>query len=246
MRPTPLLLTLLTACSTGEIELDLHRITVGSEEAVDLATFVRNRAGGSAAWQQVRNLVFTFAGQRRLFWDVEGEKIRIENLAPVPGGWHVLVHDLRTGRDLIAGPPDAEGRPVSAWPLWYHDTYWLLANLKVLDPGSRLLLDPRQPDDPPAVRRLHLWFEKVGPNPENEYVLHIDTVTGDILRWDFFERAGAAPRSHRFERYEQVGPLRLSLSRVPIGDAPRVELTDVAVNVRMPADIWQAAEPRLR
>jgi hypothetical protein len=237
------LLLPLAACSQWGREYEVHQVAAGTVEAVELAEQVRERAGGLAGWRRVRNLAFTFDGQRRVFWDVEGQKVRIENLAPEPREWSVLVHDLATGRDLIGAPAGAT--TVSARAFWQNDTFWLLAPLKLLDPGARLALDPRDPADAPGVRRLHLRYAPGSATPDDEYVLHVDTVAGDVLQWDRWHGGAAAPRSWRFEEYATVGPLRLSLRRTPAGDGTPLEFRDLLLNASAPPAIWRAPAPIL-
>lgn len=227
----------------------------GDEAALALARKVRAYAGGDEAWAKVDNIVLTFMGQRRLLWDVRAGKVRIEPILkpgqpPGRGLDLPLVYDIDQDRGARLGPAEIARRvplqpTATARGQWTNDFYWLLVPLKVLDAGVKLSIDARQDDDPEDVARLHLRFDAVGMTPSNEYVLHVETETGKIVRWDYFVNAKVPPRSWGFAGYRKVGPLNLSLSRPALGEGPDIELTDVAVNVELPADIWTAAEPRI-
>jgi hypothetical protein len=226
----------------------------GSDEALALARQVRDFAGGEAALSQVKHLVFTFAGSRRLFWSLAEQKVRVENLAPAPGPgvrgqhWEVLVYDHGAGEDLLRSPPKPHPQApnLSARSMWINDTYWLLVPLKVLDDGVVLSIDPRGDDDPEGVARLRLAFDGVGITPKDQYVLHVETATGKVLRWDYWRDPKRAPASWRFEGWTQLGPVRLALSHPPVDEGARgarsIELSDVVVNGPVPEAVWTSTE----
>lgn len=225
----------------------------GTPDALALARRVHRFAGGAEGWRKVKNLVFTFLGRRRIFWDVESGKVRIETMSQPgrrPGrgaAWGILVYDIaKDAGESLVGNPGMRGASHSARSIWINDTYWLLVALKVLDPGVRLSIDEREDDDAKGVQRLRLAFAKVGLTPQNEYVLHVEDATGKVVQWDFYRDAEASPRSWRFADYRRIGPLTLSLSR-PMLDAPRrvFQLSDVAINITPPRDVWTAKKPLL-
>ena len=219
----------------------------GSPQALALARKVRDFAGGAAGWAQVETLTLTFNGARRLFWDVAAGKVRVENLTPAGergNPWTIAVYDVREGRDLLQRSTAPQAPRVSARQMWVNDFYWLLAPLKVLDPGVQLSIEPGRGGDAEAgagedLQRLRLRFAPgTGMTPDNEYVLHVEPATGKVVRWDYYRRAGAEPRSWRFEDYTVVGPLRLSLWRPAIGAEGGIRLSGVAVDAKVPADVW--------
>ena len=229
----------------------------GSKAALALAQRVFDYAGGQAGLSKAHNVAFTFqAGQssRRLFWDFRARRVRVEYPDPPRGALgapiSVLVFDIAKDENILRHPPRPNRRAprVSAKSTWINDSYWLLVTLKVLDPGVVVSVDPPKPGDLTGIRRLRLRFQKVGITPKNEYVLHVDSDTGRVARWDYYRRGGANPprsRSWEFKDYRRVGPLRLSLSRPQIGAGPRqtpIQLLDVKVNVPAPKDVWTSTE----
>ncbi len=229
----------------------------GSKEALVLAQRVFDYAGGQAL-SKAHNVVFTFqAGQnrKRLFWDFRARKVRVEYPEPPANPAFgarisVLVFDIAKNENVLRHPPRPNPRAprVSAKRHWINDSYWLLVTLKVLDPGVILSLDKPKPGDLAGIRRLRLRFHKVGLTPKNQYVLHVESDTGRVVRWDYYRRSGVDQRrvrSWEFKDYRWVGPLRLSLSRPQFGNAARkidIQLLDVRVNVPTPKDVWTATE----
>jgi hypothetical protein len=217
----------------------------GDEAALALARRVHVFAGGDTGWEKVDNIVVTFAGMRRLLWDVSERKVRIESVGePRRDGWSgAVVYDIATEKaEQLVAPQRSRGQQTdparAAKGMWINDFYWLLVPLKVLDPGVALSIEPRAKDDAEGVARLRLRFDDVGLTPRNEYVLHVETETGKVVRWDYHSTADAPAASWRFAGYTQVGPLQLSLSRPRIGEGRAIELTDVAINVAVPEGIW--------
>jgi hypothetical protein len=222
--------------------------------ALALARRVHDYAGGAEGLRQVKNIVFTFSvrgSRRRQFWDLSASKVRVEfpkvkaRSLGVP--IHVLVFDIRQDENVLRYPPRPHPNAprVSAKSIWINDSYWLLAPLKVLDPGVQLSIDPRQDDDPAGIARLRLRFQAgTGLTPKNEYVLHVEQDTGRVTRWDFYRTAKARPRSWRFEDYRRIGSLRLSLDRPPIGERNGIHVgfSDVQVNPKAPARVWTSTE----
>jgi hypothetical protein len=226
----------------------------GSEEALALAKKVKDFAGGEAGMKEVRNVVFTFDGKHRIFWSLAEQKVRIESLGPPPAPeqrgqrWDVLVYDAAADESLLQAPPKPhENAPsLSGKSMWISDTFWLLAPLKVLDDGVILAVDPAVSGDEKGVKRLRLSFDKASLTPRGSYVLHVESDTGKLLRWDHYRSERSEPVSSRFERWTKVGPLTLALSHPPVDPSARnareIELSDVAVNVEAPKDVWTTWE----
>ena len=221
----------------------------GSTQALALARRVHEFAGGYGALDRVHNLVFTYAGGRRILWSLDEDKVRIETLAPPPPKgtigtyWEVLVYDIAADKSLLQAPPKPHPSApnISGKSMWLDDCYWLLLPLKVLDDGVVLAIDPLEPGDAAGVQRLRITFAGVGIHPENRYVLHVETRTGKVLRSDFQRTERSPIQSASWERWTRIGPLQLALLRVPVSAAKRaerdVEFSAVAVDVAVPEDI---------
>jgi len=218
----------------------------GSPEALALARKVQDFAGGAEAWAKVDTLLFTFSYIDRIFWDRRENKVRAETVRDRKEGenwapWKSAVYDIRAGTDVFKG---GEGELTglqafqSAKDKWINHTFWLLVPLKVLDPGTTLAIDQPQAGDAPGIQRLRLRFSDVGMTPDNQYVLYVEAATGRITRWDFYRNAEAKPLSWTFEKWTEVGGLKLALHHNPIGLGRPIHLADVHVNLEAPDGVW--------
>jgi hypothetical protein len=158
-------------------------------------------AHGLRAWASAPFLRFDFAvdrgngagAPRRHLWNRQTGEYRVEwssgedstyvaiiNVAdasgPAPSGTVYL-----NGTELV-GTQDSTRR-AQAYRAFVNDTYWLLAPLKVFDPGVNRTYAADSSTAEHDV--LHLTFGDVGLTPEDEYWLYVDTETGRLDRWAF-------------------------------------------------------------
>ena len=159
------------------------------------------RAHGAEAFASAPYLRFTFAldtpdGTRvvgRHLWDRTTGDYRVEWQSGPDTAYVALVNvrdvtdglpngtAYRNGTELT-GAAAKEARR-TAYQRFINDTYWLLAPLKVDDPGvNRTYL----PDSSTAVHDvLHLTFGDVGLTPDDQYWLYVSKDTGRLDRWAF-------------------------------------------------------------
>jgi hypothetical protein len=176
------------------------------ETAADsLALRITDGAGGLAAWDALPALAFEWtvirdsavASRASHVWDKRGNRYRVEWSAGqdsmvvaifAPSGFDP---DAPTGLAALNGEPlDGEAladRLGDAYGRFINDSYWLLAPLKVFDPGvSRGLA----PDSGAAV--LTLAFGPVGLTPGDRYWMHTD---GERLTgWSYALESGTVAR----------------------------------------------------
>lgn len=221
----------------------------GSEEALALAQKVYEFAGGAEGWAQVQNLVFTFNRMQRVFWDLRLGMVRVESVVEDPEAAARLPFDVAiydTMLEEAISPEGARGNAEAVAPAWINHTYWLLAPLKVLDPGVTLSIDPPEEGDAEGWQRLRLSFDEgTGLTSQNQYVLHVEAKTGRVTAWDFYPQPGAEKVTWGWEGYQQIGSLYLSLYRPSEGRAPDIRLEEVMVNVLPPRDVWTSSENQL-
>ena len=89
-----------------------------------------------------------------------------------------------------------------AYGRFINDTYWLLAPLKVYDPG----VNRRYAADSSTAEHevLRLTFGDVGLTPDDTYWLYVSTETGRLDRWSMRLQGmseGATPRSYTWTDY---------------------------------------------
>lgn len=163
-------------------------------------------AHGGAAWEQAPYLRFDFAVEQgeeevvvaRHLWNRTTGQYRVE-WSEEDTDWVALLN-LHSDEEPPVGQVFEDGQEVvgdaaeepleQAYQRYINDTYWLLAPLKVLDPGVNRSLgeadafgDDADISDDAAV--LDLTFGDVGLTPGDRYWLHIDPDTDRVQGWAF-------------------------------------------------------------
>lgn len=161
------------------------------------------KASGGENWSKVSELRFTFIVEQ------DGKQ-----LAHVEHQWNLVTgtdHVRWKGKDVtvnLATPAqDEEGK--GAYARWVNDSYWLLAPLKVLDPGVKLKHEGNKEIAGTSCEVLRLSFEQVGLTPSDQYVLYIDPQTKLVRAWDYIAKEGA-PMHGTWEKYETFEGLKLA------------------------------------
>jgi len=157
------------------------------------------KASGGENWSNVRSIEFTFNVS-------EGTTV----LASVKHVW-----DVRAGTDtvtwkgktvnvnVISPAPDTDSK--AAYARWVNDSYWLLAPLKLKDPGVQLRYQGREG----KFEVLRLSFAKVGLTPGDQYNFYIDPATHLVQRWDYMPKLDVK-MTGTWEDYKNFGGLLLS------------------------------------
>jgi hypothetical protein len=97
----------------------------------------------------------------------------------------------------------------AAFSRWTNDSYWLLAPLKVLDPGVKLSYEGQKDVGGTKCEALRLSFEQVGLTPQDQYVFYIDPATKLLHAWDYINKAGEVTHG-TWEKYVDHAGLKLS------------------------------------
>ena len=173
-----------------------------ADPAQELARQVWKASGGEN-WSKVKELRFTFVVE------AEGKEVaRAQhhwNLAT--GTDHVRWKDKDVTVNLAAPAQDEDGK--AAYARWVNDSYWLLAPLKVLDPGVKLTTEGVKDVDGAQLDTLRLSFEGVGLTPGDQYMLYVDPETKLVRAWDYMPTPEKSMRA-TWEKYETFGGLQLS------------------------------------
>ncbi len=228
--------------------------------ADSLAFFIAESAGGLAAWEAMPTLRFDFVAERdseevfraRHLWDRESAAYRVEY--PV-GEDSILVAvfstddfnmDAPTGKAYINGAPvdstEMAERLTDAYERYINDSYWLLAPLKLFDPGVHRNMAPDSSDAESKVLRLS--FENVGLTPGDRYWLRADS-TGRLMSWSFLLENGGEGY-YDWTDYEYIATPAGSLfvaTRKQAGS--RAVLTQVIPSDSLNRDIFLDPRPRL-
>lgn len=185
---------------------------------------------GIEAWKDGKRLAFTF------------------NVARPDGSTTSVKHDwdLTTGIDTVTW--DGKTESINAWDFnaetatedekaafarWTNDSYWLMAPLKIGDPGCNLETLGEGEIDGKTFTRLRLSFDKVGLTPGDQYVMYVDD-EGLVRYWDFLPNA-QRKTTWSWEGYEDFDGLILATEHKPVGDGARIFFTDVSFEKKQSA-----------
>jgi len=172
------------------------------EKAKQLAKDVWKASGGEN-WGKVKEMRFTFVVEQ------DGKPLN-----SAEHEWNVAAQTDRVkwkGKDvavnLAAPAQDEEGK--AGYARWVNDSYWLLAPLKILDPGVNLAYEGSKEMDGTNCEVLHVSFAQVGLTPGDQYRLYIDPGTKLVKAWDYMPKADMVMHGS-WEKYETFGGLKLA------------------------------------
>lgn len=161
------------------------------------------RASGGENWPKVKRLRFTFVVEQ------DGKE-----LVAARHDWDVMAGTDRVqwkGKDVtvnLRAPGDSEDAK-AAHARWINDSYWLLAPLKVLDPGVKLTYEGRSARASGTFELLRLAFDQVGLTPGDQYIFYIDPATKLLRAWDYIPKPETVMHG-TWDKYEDFGGLKLA------------------------------------
>ena len=172
------------------------------EKAQQLAREVWKASGGEN-WPKVKEIRFTFIVEQ------DGQQ-----LAKAEHHWDVAAgtdHVKWKGKEVtvrLAAPGEDEDAK-AAYARWVNDSYWLLAPLKVLDPGVKLTHEGTRDLNGAPHEALRLTFDGVGLTPGDQYLLYVDPQTKLVRAWDYIPKPDTVMHGS-WDKYEAFGGLQLS------------------------------------
>jgi hypothetical protein len=242
--------------------------TLTLESKADSVAFQLLDAHGADALASAPYLRFNFAVETpagttvvgRHLWDRSTGTYRVE----WSGGTDSTYVALIDVRDVTQGDPTgsvslngteltgqaARNARRQAYGRFINDTYWLLAPLKVFDPGVNRTY---RPDSSTAEHDvLHLTFNDVGQTPGDEYWLYVSTETGRLDRWAFHLQSMAEETPPRvFEWTADTtlqapdGPVRLATRKQVVGGERAILTYDIALPSSPPVGAFSDLNPML-
>ncbi len=161
------------------------------------------KASGGENWSKVKQLRFTFVVEQdgnqlasaQHEWDVAAQTD------------HVKWKDKDATVNIASPAQDELGK--SAFARWTNDSYWLLAPLKVLDPGVKLTYEGSKEMDGTTCEVLRMSFAQVGLTPGDQYVLYINPETHLLRSWDYIPKAETVMHG-TWDKYQDFGGLQLA------------------------------------
>lgn len=190
------MLTVLAAtavgCNRGSMRMDIPEIRTRADS---LALAVLDANGGRDAWESMRYLRFTFgtedaSGRNEVAWHLWDRARNSYRLEWVQGDSLVVAVfniDSRNGDvyvDGVAAEAEAERELLeTAYRRFINDTYWLMAPVKMLEPGvNREYVADSSNTEVDVVR---LTFDDVGLTPGDTFWMYIDRNTDVVVRWAY-------------------------------------------------------------
>lgn len=255
-----LLITLLLGC-TRATDPPVESAGPPLFSAADsLAFLITESAGGLATWESMSVLRFDWVSERdseevfraRHLWDRDAGDYRVEyevgEDSMLVAVFSVDGFDMAApaGNAFLNGVPvdstEMAERLTEAYQRFVNDSYWLLAPLKLFDPGVHRTLAPDSSDESSEV--LQLSFQNVGLTPGDRYWLRADS-TGRIVSWSFLLEDGAESH-YEWTDYEYVatpaGSLHVATRKQRNG---RAILTQILPTGLLDRDIFLDPNPRL-
>jgi hypothetical protein len=202
-------------------------------------------AQGGKSWEKARYLTFDFvvdtptrkAGPFKHAWDRYTGRYRVE----VPGEkGYVAFFDVNAPKDLGKAVILQNGTRVtgeaaaklleSAYGRFINDSYWLLAPLKVLDPGVNVADEGEGTFDGKPVRVLRLSFGNVGLTPGDVYRHFLDPKTSAMLGWEYqLQETQPPPTQWRWTEVKDFQGLKLSTVKTTLDGTKTIRLENVSV-----------------
>ena len=191
-------------------------------------------AGGPEAMAALPFLRFDFGVERegeretvaRHLWNRQTGAYRVE-WSRGPDSTYVALFDANTQEgqaylngDSLSGGDNAD-RLGEAYRRFINDSYWLLAPVKLFDPGvERAYVADSSGGDYDVVE---LTFGDVGLTPGDRYWVYVDKETGQMARWAFVlqNNPDAAARMYEWTDVQALqtsaGPVSLAASKRAMG-----------------------------
>jgi hypothetical protein len=195
------------------------RADENSAKAQQLATEVWRAAGGEH-WGDVREISFAFVVEQngKELMRAEHHWNLVENTDEVK--WK----DKSVKVNLASPATDDDGK--AGYARWVNDSYWLLAPLKLRDPGANLAYEGSKKIAGKQCEVVRLSFGKVGLTPGDQYLLYIDPAVNQITSWDYMPHPDTIAHM-TWDAYREAGGLVLSTEH-SLGDK-KIRIADLKV-----------------
>ncbi len=167
------------------------------------------KASGGDNWANTQRVRFTFDVERdgKVIMSATHDWDLARGVDTVT--WRDSSGEKTVAVDLKKDPATYTEDEKAAFARWTNDTYWLLAPLKINDPGTELASGGTVERDGKTVHVLKLSFARVGLTPGDQYHWYIDPQTDLPVAWDYIPNAQTT-RTFTWEAYAQSGGLTLS------------------------------------
>jgi hypothetical protein len=267
-----LLLFILGCAAEQESNSPVDDITLETR-ADSVAMQLYEAHGGPEAWASAPYLRFDFGirqgDQTRVvakhLWNRQTGDYRLE-WGPSPDSQYVAMFNVNAfGKAASEAAPNAgevylngaavdssahASRMRQAQQRFVNDAYWLLAPLKVFDPGVNRAYVADSSDAQHEV--IQLSFGEVGMTPGDRYWLYVNAETGQLDRWAFNLQGmpdDAPARAFDWTDYQSFetpgGTVRLAASKPAVGGGAAIVFPTLDVPSDVPAAMFSSPDPQL-
>lgn len=244
--PYFLILLVLFACNSSDKEdKDANLAEEGfnfensDPAAVELADSIMSAMGGRSNWNKTRYISWSFSGRRKLIWDKQSGRVRIESTDD--RAVYLINVNNGQGKVQINGKEVIEKDSLqkmlqAARGIWINDSYWLVMPFKLKDTGVTLKYlgeDTLQTGGKCNV--VDLMFTDTGSASESKYRIYVDITDNLVKQWSYFKKAeqDSATFTRPWDNYKKYGDILLSGDRSD-GSGPR----DVKIDTDLPDKIF--------
>jgi hypothetical protein len=204
--------------------------------------------GGKSAFQSARYLKFTWAVEkdgrtlrtRRHLWDRYTGQYVLETPDGQSGDALTVYFNVndKTGKAFNAGElltgSDAAEAIENAYAAFINDTYWLIAHVKLEDPGVNVSVETDDAaENGKSHSVLHLTFDGVGLTPGDQYWLYVDS-TGRVTRWRFLLQSGQEGDFEWKDERDCGMGLRFATNKVSADGTFRIHFPDATFTRSVP------------
>ena len=232
-------------------------------KADSLALLVYEAAGGAEVWSRVPYVGFNYthlidrttSREVRHMWNRQTNQYRLEVPGPSNEPYVILFDvDTRQGKGYWAGEElvgaDLQAQLDFANLRFVHDTFWLLAPLKLFDAGVERAYVPDSSDD--RVDVLNVKFTIPGHAPAEEYWFYINKESKLVVLCAYraLQDAPDAPlRQMVWYGYRQFrtryGNLVLSTRKSAAGTSSALLTDGIQLPFSVPEDMFVSSAPKL-
>lgn len=161
--------------------------------AVELADSIMAAIGGRRNWDKVRFISWRVNDLRKLLWDKQNNRVRIESYPD--NTVYLLDLDKNTGRIRMGGREltnrdSLEKMLQRAKDLWHKDSYGLLMPYKLKGDGATIrYLGEDTLANGTKCNIIELTFANENYAPENKYRVFVDRKDNLVKQWAYYEKA---------------------------------------------------------